>query len=991
MSEKRDLPGSFHFLWWTLFSLLALLCVARAAHGQTHTITKLKLFPDRDEVLIKDVSVDSLGFIWFLTNGEVYRYDGYRSLDILKTIAGQRLTDDMPQRILIDDHHRLWMAGNANLSYLDLKTWTVSPVDSALLPPLPHRTVAWMKQLADSTVMVAYENGHLLLIDGNKFTRITDLHDRGAATNNRISPRSAVFWQEQYQVGTSAGSLLSISADNVTHREYIALRGLDRAITHIIKQDSALLLDVFDTGMYQVENEGIPVPYVIDKLPISGNKRYVLAEGDALSAYADDEWVYLLDSNLHVTQRLSIPSTNRFNTTVAKVVGDEVLLGTEEGIFVVYPQTSGLSHLIPPNPGNNKSTRGIYAYPDGALFYCTYNGAGFIESNGGDTLLFPNLKHAYALLPMNDHQLLIGTDGGSLKLFDRRQRTVTDFPYSLAETAVAQHIDNLPSNVMSLAEREDDYLIGSMSGLWLLDKTSRQLRKYQLASGEPHALDLHIRHIAQEDNGRILLSTNIGLLELDQGILTKRYPLTGNLGVFKSIRDGDTTWVATQGNGLVAIDTTGTVLHSFGTAEGLSNNLVFSIERVGDVLVAGTANGLNLLSGRQVRHISMAEGLRQSEFNSGASFWDAPRNRLYVGGLSGYTVLDMEERWFESHKPLETYVTEVHLSTAGASDRLSDYGWSYREEYTLTLDPDQSLTGLYLGMPGNYRMNSEIRYSFHNKQWERLEPGQFISLIAPSPGTYALTIETVNTSPTGVRKSMSITKKPAYYETGWFKVLVLTGIVLLMYGWKRNRLLKIRREQQLRNRIAADLHDEVGSSLTRIYFQAGALAVNDDTASGRGLKQISINSRQALLSMSDMVWSIDSQFDTMKELVIRMKDYAFKVRNDLQVACRLEVHGEYETGAIRQLVRQNLFLIFKEALNNAVQYGDGSLISIDFYLDKKIRLEISNRYRPRPTPGLLDKQGGRGIVSMRQRASKMGGELCIDDSDGIFRLSVTLP
>lgn len=974
-----------------LVCLVALFCSEEPAYGQAYTITKLKLFPDRDEVLIKDVSVDSLGFIWFLTNGEVYRYDGYRSLDILKTIAGQRLTDDMPQRILIDQNHRLWMAGNANLTYLDLKTWTVYPIDSALLPPLPHRTVAWMKQLADSAVMVAYENGHLLLIDGHDITRIDDLHERGAVTNNKISPRSAVYWQGRYYVGTSAGSLLSVSADDLSRRQYTSLPGLDRVITHIIKQPNALLLDVFDKGTYKVSSDGIPTPFIIDGLPISSNKMYVIADGDALSAYADDEWVYLLDSTLTVTQRLGIPSANRFNTTIAKVRGDEVLLGTEEGVFVVYPQTAGLSHLLPSNPGPNKSTRGIYAYPDGAVFYCTYNGAGFIEHNGGDTLLFPQLKHAYALLPMDDHRLLVGTDGGSLKLFDRRRLTVTDFPYSLAETAAGQHVDNLPAHVMSLGETDHDYLVGSMSGLWLLDKTTHELRKYQLPSGEPHALDLHIRHIAQAGDGGILLSTNIGLLELNQGFLTKRYPLAGNLGIFKAIPSGDTTWVATQGNGLVAIDSAGTILRTFSTAEGLSNNLVYSVERVGDVLVAGTANGLNLLQGSQVRRIGMAEGLRQSEFNSGASFWDAPRDRLYVGGLSGYTVLDMRQRWFEGGKPLDSYITEVHLSTGKAGDRLSDYGRPYREAHTITLNPAQSLTGLYLGTPGNYRVNTEIRYGFHPGQWETLEQGQFISLIAPAPGTYALTIETVNTAPTGLRKSVLITKKPAYYETAWFKALVVASIVLLMYGWNRNRLRKIQQEQQLRTRIAADLHDEVGSSLTRIYYQAGALAANDG-AGGKGLKQISTTSRQALLAMSDMVWSIDSQFDTMKELVIRMKDYAYKLRNELQVTCRFEVHGDYETGAIRQLVRQNLFLIFKEALSNAIQYGDGSPIGINLYLDKTIRLEISNRHQARPTHRTpMEKQGGRGIGNMRQRAKKMGGELHIGNSEGIFTLTVRVP
>lgn len=103
----------------TLLSIFFTVSYLAPTAAQEYTITKLKLFADRQEVLVKDVTMDSLGFIWFLTNGEIYRYDGYRSLDILKTITDQQVTDDMPQRILIDHRNRLWMAGNANLSYLD--------------------------------------------------------------------------------------------------------------------------------------------------------------------------------------------------------------------------------------------------------------------------------------------------------------------------------------------------------------------------------------------------------------------------------------------------------------------------------------------------------------------------------------------------------------------------------------------------------------------------------------------------------------------------------------------------------------------------------------------------------------------------------------------------------------------------------------------------------------------------------------------------------
>src|SRR5690606_32207921 len=360
---------------------------------------------------------------------------------------------------------------------------------------------------------------------------------------------------------------------------------------------------------------------------LSNDRSYVMAADNGILVYADDESACLLDADLDLLQRLAIPSTHRFNTTNVTISGNEALLGTDEGIFVVYPKTKGLSQLIPTNPGANKSTRGIYVYPDGALFYGTYNGAGFIEPDGS-TQIFQELKHAYALLPMNDNELLIGTEGGMLKVFNRKLRQISDLQYTLSKTASDQYVSNLPTYVMSLAETEDDYLIGSMSGLWLLDKQTHQLDKYPLESGEPNVLDVQIRHIRLLPDSSLLLSTHLGLYEVSKGRVTKRYPQSGNVGVLKSVVVGDTIRLATQGEGLSAIDAEGRVLQTITTKEGLSNNLVYSLEQVGGLQVVGTANGLNIVRGRRIRRLGMAEGLSQSEFNSGASFWDAARKRV---------------------------------------------------------------------------------------------------------------------------------------------------------------------------------------------------------------------------------------------------------------------------------------------------------------------------------------------------------------------------
>ncbi len=168
-----------------------------------------------------------------------------------------------------------------------------------------------------------------------------------------------------------------------------------------------------------------------------------------------------------------------------------------------------------------------------------------------------------------------------------------------------------------------------------------------------------------------------------------------------------------------------------------------------------------------------------------------------------------------------------------------------------------------------------MTYSLNAGDWEPLTGGQFISLIEPSPGE----IHTQFADPE-LRFGKQAEGYDRHQESPLFTDLVVPriacpGAVLMVVVWYRSRIAKIRREQDIRNRIAADLHDEVGSSLTRI-FQANALAGSPVAGSpvkaerqGRRLQLIADTSKQALLTMSDMVWSIDSRFDTVKDLLIR--------------------------------------------------------------------------------------------------------------------------
>ena len=577
-----------------------------------------------------------------------------------------------------------------------------------------------------------------------------------------------------------------------------------------------------------------------------------------------------------------------------------------------------------------------------------------------------------------------------LKVFDRTKRRISDLPYTLAETASAQYAFNLPTHVLALAQTANSYLIGSTGGLWMLDKRTHRLDKYPLDSAGGHTLDVQIRHIRVMADSSLLLSTHLGLYEVRKGAVFKRYPKASNMGVFKTIVVGDTIWLATQGNGLVALDSTGRELQTFTTGNGLSDNLVYSLEYANGIFVAGTADGLNLLDGHQMRRIGTAEGLAQSEFNSGASFWDAKRQQLYMGGLMGYTRLDMEQPWFSGQNRLVSYVTEIHTTTGASDKKVTDYTWAYRGEHTLVLNPGESLTGLYIGTPGNHHVNSKIRYALNDGSWEPLNLGQFISLIEPSPGKYRFRVETLSTTAAGSEKIFSITKLPHFYETWWFNALILLSVAGVIGGFFRYREAVLQKEKKMRIKIASDLHDEVGSSLTRIYLQADLLlAKHNGLSDDKQLQQIAEISKQALFTMSDIVWSIDSRFDTVKDLVIRMKDYLYKLREELEITYRFEVKGDQSARAVSQLFRQNLLLIFKEAVTNAVKYGGGSEINIEIDFRRVFRLTVRNRYEAY-TGAIAGQQGGRGLDSMCRRAARIGGRLSYTGDGGVFVLVLVI-
>ncbi|MBH8569258.1 hypothetical protein KB206_10210 [Microvirga sp. STS02] len=219
----------------------------------------------------------------------------------------------------------------------------------------------------------------------------------------------------------------------------------------------------------------------------------------------------------------------------------------------------------------------------------------------------------------------------------------------------------------------------------------------------------------------------------------------------------------------------------------------------------------------------------------------------------------------------------------------------------------------------------------------------------------------------------------------------LAGVLLLTLGLlaftSRQRRLRIEREERLRNRIAADLHDEVGTLLTRVNLQADLLSQEQPHPA---LERLLGNSRAAAGTMRDIVWGIDAQSDTVGALLDRMRDHLDQTAAPAGLNTHLATDGLPDTLPLPPELRQHLYLVFKEAVTNAARHARHAT---DLWVsltraNGQLRLVVHNNGQAPATAS----RSGLGLRSMRQRAEALRGTLTAGpDPEGGFRVRLVVP
>lgn len=461
-------------------------------------------------------------------------------------------------------------------------------------------------------------------------------------------------------------------------------------------------------------------------------------------------------------------------------------------------------------------------------------------------------------------------------------------------------------------------------------------------------------------------------------------------------------WIASSKGGLSRVDDPYAEHPSFinyATAEGLSSDDVWCItEDQWGRVYAGTGRGLDRLdpSTGHVRHYTPADGLARGAVEN--AFRDR-HGALWFGTGQGLSRLVASPDPPRASPP----ILISGLRIAGVTRSVSALGETAISGLELgPAENDVNLDFFALGFGTGEVLRYQYKLEGADQDWSAPTDQRSVNYANLSPGKYRFVVRALNAdglvSPTPAIVDFKIL--PPIWGRWWFLTIASIAIGLSVYAGHRYRVGRLIELERVRTRIATDLHDDIGSSLSRMAILSEVVKQQLGGKSNQSapmLTEIAESARGLVDSMSDIVWAIDPRRDNLSNVVTRVRQFASDVLEAKKIKWEFQVPPEIDDLKLDAEQRRHVFLIFKEALNNIARHADCRSVSLSINLAHhqlvaEVRDDGCGFVQQGVQDGSTNGRGGHGLRNMQRRAAQLGGQFSINSTPGRgTHLKLTVP
>ena len=720
---------------------------------------------------------------------------------------------------------------------------------------------------------------------------------------------------------------------------------------------------------------------------------------------SDSNYILWLNNNLRVFEEkknlyynFKSPLIGRKMQTISPVYQSAdgwVWLASDNGLYIYDPQRQVFDHQY---FNANITSQGIsfHNYKNGLLIGA--EGADFLkwkDRNGNLLKDYSYLGNRSSLLCLREDQpddFWIGTNDGILhtnlatgdkQWFRHKEGDSTTLPRDFIASLLIDSKKNL-------------WVFPWRDGIWQMDKHTGKCT--MLLDGFMKEVDkvkkLLISDAAEDVNGNIWMS------DLDEGIIlysaaTQQFskPFEKQLGSRYGagnlfIKDRDIySWLA---DGLMKWNIDSIILHKITLPDELNKGITGMYPDKNGNWWLASKNGLIVFNEKEntFKRFTTADGLAQNDIDG--TLFCTEDNKMIIGANNYFSFFKPGPLINASLNKKNARLTEIVVNNKVIdTDNSTVISLMYKENNIV----------IRWALPdyGNPLRNQYyVKMEGVDEDWHyagNLGEVQYANL---SAGSYSIQLKAATAN--GVASQNIIRLKfiirPPVWKTWWFitllsLVLLSLFIIVVRYISQRNlkeKLLRLEKEQAIekeRNRISRDMHDDLGSGLTKIAIMSEVVKkqLHEPEKAKQQLENIGESSRELVDNLQDIIWVLNPKNDTLESLAAYIREYALKFFESFGTIVQFNYPEKFSDTRLSEETRRNIFLTIKETFNNTCKHaGNNKVIITIEQAPSSIYLKIKDDGKGFDTKNT--RQFGNGLVNMKSRIEQAGGIYKIESEPG---------